>query len=94
MELGSRSRAALQYVLMFGGLGVSLPYAGLWMRAQGLSGAEIGVLLAAPMLGRLITGPALAVWADGFRYRRTPIALLAVVAGLGYGAAGLRRSSP
>ena len=89
MELGSRSRAALQYVLMFGGLGVSLPYAGLWMRAQGLSGAEIGVLLAAPMLGRLITGPALAVWADGFRYRRTPIALLAVVAGLGYGAAGL-----
>ena len=89
MEFGSRSRAALQYILVFGGTGVSLPYAGLWMRAQGLSGAEIGVLLAAPMLGRLVTGPALAVWADGFRYRRTPIAILGALAALGYGTAGL-----
>ncbi|PZU73415.1 MAG: MFS transporter [Brevundimonas sp.] len=89
MRIESRTRAALQYALMFMGTGVSLPYAGLWMRAQGLSGAEIGVLLAAPMLARLITGPAIAVWADGFRFRRTPIALLAVAAALGYGAAGL-----
>jgi len=89
MGFGARSRAALQYVLMFVGTGVSLPYAGLWMRAQGLSGAEIGVILAAPMLGRLVTGPAIAVWADGFRLRRTPIALLAALAALGYGTAGL-----
>jgi MFS transporter, PPP family, 3-phenylpropionic acid transporter len=89
MGFGARSRAALQYILMFIGTGVSLPYAGLWMRAQGLSGAEIGVILAAPMLGRLITGPAIAVWADGFRLRRTAIALLAAMAALGYGAAGL-----
>lgn len=89
MRIDSRSRAALQYALMFVGTGVSLPYAGLWMRAQGLSGAEIGVLLAAPMLARLVTGPAIAVWADGFRHRRTPIALLAAAAALGYGAAGL-----
>lgn len=89
MRFGARSRAALQYVLMFIGTGVSLPYAGLWMRAQGLSGAEIGIILAAPMLGRLVTGPAIAVWADGFRLRRTAIALLASMAALGYGAAGL-----
>lgn len=74
---------------MFIGTGVSLPYAGLWMRSQGLSGAEIGVILAAPMLARLVTGPAIAVWADGFRYRRTPIALLAAMAALAYGTAGL-----
>ncbi|WAC58539.1 MFS transporter [Brevundimonas sp. SL130] len=89
MRFGSKWRAASHYALMYGGLGVSLPYAGLWMKAQGLSGAEIGVLLAAPMLGRLVTGPAIAVWADGFQYRRTPIALLAGLAALGYGAAGL-----
>ena len=89
MGFGSKSRTGLHYALMFAGTGVSLPYAGLWMKAQGLSGAEIGVLLAAPMLGRLITGPAIAIWADGFRYRRTPIALLAALAALAYGTAGL-----
>jgi PPP family 3-phenylpropionic acid transporter len=83
------ARMALQYVLLFGASGVSLPFAALWFRAQGLSGAEIGALLAAPMLGRIVTGPLLAVWADGFRTRRAPIALLGLVMALGYGVAGL-----
>ena len=82
-------RMALQYVLLFGASGVSLPFAGLWFRAQGLSGAEIGTLLAVPMLARVVTGPLLAVWADGFRARRTPIALLGLAMAAGYGAAGL-----
>lgn len=82
-------RMALQYVLLFGANGVSLPFAGLWFRDQGFSGAEIGVLLAAPMLARLITGPAIAVWADGFRRRRSPIAILGLVLCLGYAGAGL-----
>src|SRR5215217_8108778 len=85
----SARRMALQYVLLFGASGVSLPFAGLWFRAQGLSGAAIGLLLAAPMLGRIVTGPLLAVWADGFRSRRTPIALLGLVMGAGYAGAGL-----
>jgi len=80
---------ALQYGLMFAANGVSLPFAGLWFSAQGLSGAEIGTLLAVPMLARLVTGPAIAVWADGFAHRRTPIAILALVAAVAYGAAGL-----
>lgn len=80
-------RLSIGYVLLFGVTGVSLPYAGLWMRDRGLSGAEIGILLAAPMLARLITGPVLAVWADGFARRRTPIALLAAAAAAGYGGA-------
>ncbi|WP_309627687.1 MFS transporter [Brevundimonas sp.] len=82
-------RMALQYVLLFGANGVSLPFAGLWFRAQGFSGAEIGILLAAPMLARLITGPAIAVWADGFQRRRSPIAILGLVLGLAYAGAGL-----
>lgn len=79
----------LQYVLLFGATGVSLPFAGLWLRSQGLTGAEIGILLSAPMLGRLVTGPLIAVWADGFRLRRTAIVLLGLAAAAGYGAAGL-----
>jgi PPP family 3-phenylpropionic acid transporter len=82
-------RLALQYVLLFGATGVSLPFAGLWFRAQGLSGAEIGIVLAAPMLARVVTGPLLAVWADGFRLRRTPTALLGLAMALGYGGAGV-----
>lgn len=75
---------ALQYILVFAANGVSLPFIGLWLRARGLDGAEIGVLLAAPMLGRLITGPAIALWADGFRHRRTAIAFLAVIGTAAY----------
>ena len=82
-------RMALQYVLLFGANGVSLPFAGLWFRAQGFSGAEIGALLAAPMLARLVTGPVLAVWADGFAHRRTPIAILGVAGALAYAGAGV-----
>ena len=85
----SAPRMALQYVLLFAASGVTLPFAGLWFREQGLSGAEIGALLAIPMLGRVVTGPLLAVWADGFQYRRTPIALLGLAMALGYGGAGL-----
>ena len=87
-------RVALQYVLLFGASGVSLPFAGLWFRAQGLSGAEIGTLLAAPMLARVVTGPLLAVWADGFRRRRTPIALLGLAMAAGYGGTGLVEGYP
>lgn len=90
----SARRMALQYVLLFGASGVSLPFAGLWFRAQGLNGAAIGLLLAAPMLGRIVTGPLLAVWADGFRSRRTPIALLGLVMGVGYAGAGLIEAFP
>lgn len=85
----SAPRMALQYILLFAASGVTLPFAGLWFREQGLSGAEIGALLAIPMLGRLVTGPAIAVWADGFQYRRTPIALLGLAMTAGYGGAGL-----
>ncbi|MDP3405532.1 MAG: MFS transporter [Brevundimonas sp.] len=80
---------ALQYVLLFGANGVSLPFAGLWLSAQGFTGAQIGLSLAAPMLARIVTGPLIAVWADGFRRRRSPLAILGVVAALGYAGAGV-----
>lgn len=83
------SRMALQYILLFSVSGVTLPFAGLWFRDQGLSGAQIGALLAIPMLARALTGPVLAVWADGFVLRRTPIALLGLAMAVGYGGAAL-----
>lgn len=87
--MSSSIRLALHYVLLFGVTGVSLPFAGLWLKSLGLDGAEIGTLLAVPMLARFLTGPLIAVWADGFASRRTPIAILGAVAMVGYGLAAL-----
>ncbi|MBW3617450.1 MAG: MFS transporter [Proteobacteria bacterium] len=77
-------RLSVFYGLVFLGAGASLPYLPVWLRAEGFSGVEIGVILALPLLARAVTGPALAVWADGFRERRTPLALLAAVAVVAY----------
>jgi len=77
------------YAAVFIGTGASLPYFPVWFRAQGLSGAEIGIILAAPMMARMAAGPLLAVWADGFRLRRTPLVLMALGSAAAYAALGL-----
>ncbi|HYE44845.1 MAG TPA: MFS transporter [Caulobacter sp.] len=82
-------RLGLYYAAIFIGTGASLPYMPVWFRSQGLSGAEIGVILAAPALVRIVVSPLAAVWADGFRLRRTPLVLLGIVATLAYAALGL-----
>src|SRR3569623_1169438 len=87
-------RMGLYYAGIFIGTGASLPYMPVWFRDHGLSGAQIGMVLAAPMLGRVITGPALAVWADGFGLRRTPLMLLGFGSGLAFGAIAMGQGFP
>ncbi len=77
-------RLCLFYAAIYLSSGVSLPYIGTYLRSRGMSGGEIGLILAAPLLLKPFTGAALAVWADGFTLRRTPMVLLLVGAGLGY----------
>lgn len=84
-------RMALFYALVFGGTGVSLPYISPWFTAHGLTGAEIGVVLGAPMLARLVSSPLVAVWADSFRLRRTALTVLAATAATAYVLLGLTR---
>ena len=84
--MSSVVRLSLFYAAAYIGAGVSLPYIATFLRSRGMSGAEIGVILAVPMLARPFTGPLLAVWADGFTLRRTPMVLLALGAALGYSA--------
>lgn len=78
----------LFYCAVFIGTGVSLPYMPLWFKAHGLTGAQIGLILAAPMLARIVVTPAMAVWADGFVLRRSPIILFGLGAGLFYALIG------
>lgn len=82
-------RLGLYYCAIFIGTGASLPYMPVWFRAQGLSGAEIGIILAAPSLARIVISPAAAIWADGFRLRRTPLLILGLAATAAYLAIGL-----
>lgn len=86
--MGSALRLGLFYAAIFIGAGASLPYMPIWFGAHGLSGAQIGLLLSVPMLARAITGPALAVWADGFVLRRTPMALMLLASAAAYAAIG------
>jgi PPP family 3-phenylpropionic acid transporter len=79
----------LFYCSVFVGTGASLPYMPVWFRAQGLSGLEIGIILSVPMLARIVISPILAIWADGFAIRRTPIMLFGLGAGVCYGLIGL-----
>jgi PPP family 3-phenylpropionic acid transporter len=81
----------LFYAALFVGSGASLPFMPVWFRAEGLSGAEIGVILAAPAFARTIAAPALALWADGFRLRRTPMMWLAAGAVIAFALVGVAR---
>ena len=83
------ARLGVFYAVLILGSGASLPYLPVWLRAEGLSGAQIGIVLALPLLARAVTGPALAIWADGFRERRTPLTLLAAAGTAAYAALGL-----
>lgn len=84
--MGAPFRLGLFYSALYVGTGVSSPYIAVWFAARGLSGAEIGLILALPMLARAATGPALAIWADGFRLRRTPMIWMAAATAALYAA--------
>jgi PPP family 3-phenylpropionic acid transporter len=77
-------RIGLFYAALFIGSGVAGPYIGLWFAERGLTGAQIGAILAAPSLARIVTAPALALWADTFRLRRTPIVFISVATAAAY----------
>ena len=70
-------RLALVYAALYVGNGAGTPFMPVWLSERGLTGAQVGLVLSLPMLFQIVTSPALAVWADRFRLRRTPIAWLA-----------------
>lgn len=78
-------RLGLFYAALFVGTGASSPYIPVWFASRGLSGAEIGLILSAPMFARAVTAPAIAMWADSFRLRRTPLILMGLATALAYG---------
>ena len=82
--LGAALRHGAFYALIYVGAGVTVPYAPVWFRSVGLSAPQIGVILAAPMIGRALAGPLTAIWADGFRLRRTALAWISLITAAAY----------
>ena len=70
-------RLGLVYVALYVGSAASTPFMPVWLSAKGLTGAQVGLVLSLPMLLQILTSPILALWADRFHLRRTPIAWLA-----------------
>ncbi|HEY2658773.1 MAG TPA: MFS transporter [Caulobacteraceae bacterium] len=82
--MSSVLRLGLFFIALFVGSGASLPFIPVWFRAQGLGATQMAFILAAPYFGRTLVGPALALWADLFRLRRTPMAWLALGAAVAF----------
>lgn len=83
--MGNPISLGLFYAAIFIGNGASSPYMPVWFHHRGLTGAEIGLILSAPMLARVVTAPAIAVWADSFKLRRTPLMILGLGTACAYG---------
>lgn len=87
--MGAATRVTLFMSICYCGLGAILPYLPVWLEeAKGLSGAEIGVVLASANIARIVIGPMMAAWADGLADRRTPLIVLAIIALAAYGLMG------
>ena len=75
--MSSALRLGLVYAALYVGSAASTPFMPVWLSERGLTGAQVGLVLSLPMLFQILTSPALALWADRFWLRRTPIAWLA-----------------
>lgn len=87
--LSTPQRQSVFYILFFAGTGASLPFMPVWLKAHGMSAGQIGVILAAPLLARAVSGPFSGLWADRFRLFRTPLVWLAGCGAVCYALMGL-----
>ncbi len=73
---------ALLYAAIFVGMGVNIPFLPLWLQDRGLSPAQIGIVIGAPLLVRIVTNPLAGEAADRFG---RPVLILRLTAALGVG---------
>lgn len=78
-------RLALLYACLFFELGVNLPFFPLWLKAQDLDADAIGIVLAAPLLARIIANPTVGALADRSGRIAVVLTLCAVLVAAGTG---------
>ncbi|MCB1492824.1 MAG: MFS transporter, partial [Rhodobiaceae bacterium] len=72
-------RLSLFFAAIFLVIGVAMPYLPVWLESRGLSGAEIGVVVAVPMVMRVVFTPLMAVAAGRFATLSRAIAIFALL---------------
>jgi MFS transporter, PPP family, 3-phenylpropionic acid transporter len=82
-------RLAAFYAALFVALGVQLPFLPVWLAAKGLDAAEIGIVLAIPMIVRVFAIPVATRAVDRRDALRAAIVVAAAAGVAGYGAVGL-----
>jgi PPP family 3-phenylpropionic acid transporter len=70
-------RLAAFYAAIFAAVGIHIPFWPLWLKDRGLSPTEIGLLMAAGYLTRLVATPLVGHWVDHRGDRRRPMVILA-----------------
>lgn len=81
----SAARLSLLYAILFFELGVNLPFFPLWLQAQSLDSDAIGVILATPLLIRVVANPAVGALADRSGRIATALTLCAMLVAAGTG---------
>src|SRR6185437_2774155 len=89
MPFGFAARLAALYAALFMTGGIQLPFFPVWLKAKGLDPAMIGVVLAAPMLARMLAIPVAARAADRHDALRGTILVASCLGVAGYGLLGL-----
>jgi PPP family 3-phenylpropionic acid transporter len=89
IDIGFTPRISALYGAFFIVAGISQPFLPVWLTAKGLDPATIGIVLAAPMLLRVVTIPLATRLADRHDALRLGIIVAACVACVGYGLMGL-----
>ena len=74
---GFALRMALLYAAAFAFSGIQLPFLPVWLEAKGLDAREIGLVLAAAMVGRPVIVPAATRVVDRFGWAKGPLVVAA-----------------
>ena len=84
LRFGFATRLALLYVALFALMGVQLPFFPLWLKAKGLDAGMIGLVLAVPMVVRVLAIPFVARQADRRDAVRAALMVTAAASVAGY----------
>jgi PPP family 3-phenylpropionic acid transporter len=90
-EFGFIPRLTALYAAMFIGIGIQMPFFPVWLKAKGLDADMIGVVLAAPLVARLLAIPLVTRAADRRDALRAAIILASAASVVGYALVGLAR---
>lgn len=81
---GAAIRLAAYYTALFATVGVHLPFWPLWLKDKGLDPSQIGLILAATYLVKMVVNPLVGHAVDRSGDRRRPMVVMAAGAALGW----------